>query len=545
MNSFSWQLHTAEIHFYQSISKVIYLIFKGEAQAALGLCNTLEEEVEKQGLAYLYPYVLFHKQVALIYAQEHQQAGQIGNQLMNLALATNNDFLKGLISFFSGISAYWSDRRSEARILIDQSLTLFESGTSRSDLHRIVARLARGLLNNRPQTRASAIKEIRDLLPYLESIQSNLMGTECHLALGLLYHDQGQKEKARQHLQAGFKQAQQRNYRHFMIISPQDTVRVCLLAQEYFEAGNDTAAFASLLVIQKFGHLARGELEKLSQHPNLQTARKALEIRRSIHRSQAPILRIETFGGLRLYFDNQLMPEGAWDRSQPRQLLVAILSQKNEKVPKEVLIEALWPEEHPETGEKNFKTTLQRLRKSLEPEISPVFGSSYLHLHHNLIFLDEDLCRVDTRQFWMLANEGKEKEKEGDHRGALDCFTRAADLYQGDFIPEEQYAPWVERCREDFRHKYLDLLTRSARYHEQSGAFKKAVACLKQAIETDPLLEEAYRNLMTLYAEKNLLNESLRVFEACRKALKDELDTKPDPVTVALYRGIKERTQKS
>ena len=422
LNSASWNIPNAEIRFYSTISRVIYLIFKGEARAALGLCNTLEEDMEKQGLTYLYPYVLFHKQVALVYAQEHQEAGQIGNQLMNLAMGTNNGFLKGLISFFSGLSAYWSDRRSEARSLIDQSLTFFESGPSRSDLHRVGARLARALLNNHPQARASAIKEIQELLSYLESIQSILMGTECHLALGLLYHDQGQKEKARQHLQSGLKQAQQRNYRHFMIISPRDTVRACLLAQECFEAGNDTAAFASLLVIQKFGPSALGELEKLSQHPNPQVSRKALEIRRSIHRSQAPFLRIETFGGLHLYFENRMMPETAWDRSQPRQLLIAILSQKNEKVPKEVLIEALWPEEHPETGEKNFKTTLQRLRKSLEPEISPVFGSSYLHLHHNLVFLDEDLCRVDARQFRALANEGKEKEKRGDRPGGLGLF---------------------------------------------------------------------------------------------------------------------------
>jgi DNA-binding SARP family transcriptional activator len=57
-------------------------------------------------------------------------------------------------------------------------------------------------------------------------------------------------------------------------------------------------------------------------------------------------------------------------------------------------------------------------------------------------------------------------------------------------------------------------------------------------------LEEAYRSLMILYAGKNLYNEALRAFEACRKALKDELDTKPDPATTALYRGIKERLSK-
>ena len=144
-----------------------------------------------------------------------------------------------------------------------------------------------------------------------------------------------------------------------------------------------------------------------------------------------------------------------------------------------------------------------------------------------------------------LFKEGEEREKGGDGPGALDCFIRALDLYQGDFIPEERYTPWVEQRREDLKHTYLDLLTRTARYHEQAGSFKKAVACLKQAIEADPLLEEAYRELMNLYAAQGLHNEALRVYESCKKALNADLDALPDPITVALYLGIKERQKKS
>jgi LuxR family transcriptional regulator, maltose regulon positive regulatory protein len=390
-----------------------------------------------------------------------------------------------------------------------------------------------------------AIKEIREVLSDLERIESHLTGAECHLALGLLCHDQGQEEQARAHLQKGFLIARQRDYRHFIIISPRDFLRVCTLAQEYLEAGSSAGDYAARLLVSKFGRQAEAELEKLSRHPHPQVSQKALELRRSIHRAATPLLRIQTFGGLRLYFNTQPMEDEAWGRLQPRKLLVAILSQENEKVHKEVLIEALWPEEHPATGEKNFKTTLQRLRKSLEPDLNPAFGSAYIHLHHNQIFLDETFCRIDSRKFMALFKEGEAREKGGDGPGALDCFIRALDLYQGDFIPEERYAPGVEQRREDLKQIYIDLLTRTARYHEQAGAFKKAATCLKQVIEADPLLEEAYCGLMSLYAGKGQFNEALRVYETCQKALQTGLDSKPDPVTVALYRGIKERQQKS
>jgi DNA-binding SARP family transcriptional activator len=225
--------------------------------------------------------------------------------------------------------------------------------------------------------------------------------------------------------------------------------------------------------------------------------------------------------------------------------LLAILSQRQERIHKEVLIEALWPDEKPGTGENSFKTTLQRLRKTLEPQIDPRFGSSYIHLHHNLVFLDEELCRVDCREFALLAREGANRGENGDLKGALDCYERAVALYQGDFIPEEVYGQWAENRREDFKNIFIDLLLRSAAGYESLGAFKKAVNRLEQALAADPLLEEACRRLMTLYASKNLYTEALRVYEACRRALKEELSTRPDPMTRALYEGIRERARKS
>jgi LuxR family maltose regulon positive regulatory protein len=543
INSFTWQFPTTQVHFYQIIAKVIYMIFHGEAQEAVELCTAIQEKLEKRGLIHPYPVTLFYKQVALVYAHEYQQAEQISSQVINLANILDNNSLMAASIFISGISAYWSNNRLEARSLIEQSLDLFRTDDSHSELYFFGSRVIRALLNSETEYRLEAIEEIQEVLIYFESNDSYLFQTECHLALGLLYLDEGQKDQARTHFQKGLRLARQRNYRHFMMISPQDTVRACLLAQEYLTDGDGTAEYAALLVTNKFGPLALEELKKLSGHSNPQVSNKAWEIRRSIHRAEAPLLHIETLGRLHLYFDQRPTVDRDWDRLQPRQLLTTLLSQKNRKTDKEVLIEALWPEADVATGGKSFKTTLQRLRKSLEPDLSQDFGSSYVHLLHNKVFLDPELCRVDAWYFNDLYREGRQKEKSGDDKGAMDCFTRALDLYRGDFIPEEQDAPWVIGLREDLKNKYLEILTCLARQHRQAGAFKKAVACLKQAIEADLLLEETYRSLMTLYDGQSLYTEAIRVFEACKKALKTGLDTAPDPLTVALFRGIRERAQ--
>lgn len=70
------------------------------------------------------------------------------------------------------------------------------------------------------------------------------------------------------------------------------------------------------------------------------------------------------------------------------------------------------------------------------------------------------------------------------------------------------------------------------------GAVNKAISTYKKVIQTDSILEEAYQKLMLLYSGKGKRNEALRVYEACKKALKKELDSQPDQVTVSLYKKI-------
>ncbi len=51
--------------------------------------------------------------------------------------------------------------------------------------------------------------------------------------------------------------------------------------------------------------------------------------------------------------------------------------------------------------------------------------------------------------------------------------------------------------------------------------------------------------MMALYSSKGMYNETLKTYEACKKALKAELKTIPDAVTTSLYEKTLERIAKS
>jgi two-component SAPR family response regulator len=196
-------------------------------------------------------------------------------------------------------------------------------------------------------------------------------------------------------------------------------------------------------------------------------------------------------------------------------------------------------------AERNFKTTLQRLRKSLEPFILKDFGSSYIHLHDNIVFLDTELCHVDADGFLSLIKMAQEKEKRGDGKGTFSFYAEALEIYKGDFLPEELYAPWADKKREELRAKYIELLNKMAKLHEKQGAMRKAVDCYKKAIQIDPLIEESYQKLMTFYSGKGMYNDALRTYEECKKALKKGLKSKPDETTDSIHKKILERVNAS
>jgi LuxR family maltose regulon positive regulatory protein len=150
------------------------------------------------------------------------------------------------------------------------------------------------------------------------------------------------------------------------------------------------------------------------------------------------------------------------------------------------------------------------------------------------------LCQVDAFQFIALCQQGEKAEQTGDPRNAAALYQQAVALYEGDFLSEELYHDWVETRREELRDRYLQVLSRLAKLHEDRGSLVKATDCYAKIVQADPLAEAACRRLMQLYSQRGLRNAALRVYEECRKSLQEMLNTEPEEVTTAVYRKVLE-----
>ena len=386
---------------------------RGDFSKAEILVEKLQEEIDKHGFLYMAPWIYEISGYLRASQGKFSEAEKIGKQYLSTAISLKNGLFKGLAFRLLGLIYLHENDFRKAREAIDQSMDAFSSEAP-SKYHLNRTRIQMGLVCLHLKEFRRAEKELGEALQYFSSISNYISLAEVHFAIAFLQHDQGMNDDAISHLQNGFKIARERKYEYFYTLGTKYLIKACILALELkvSEAIDDAAHLLST----RLSSLAEEDLKKLSNHPDSRVREKAWEIRRKIHRSKAPPLRIETLGAFRLFRGDSLMEEDEWDRSQPKKLLKTILSYGGERIPKEIIIDELWPEESPRGAERNFKTTLQRLRKSLEPFIDKDFGSSYIHLHDNIVSLDAELCHVDADRFLSLLKMAEEKQKKGGGR---------------------------------------------------------------------------------------------------------------------------------
>jgi LuxR family maltose regulon positive regulatory protein len=530
---------------FKAVELMIQCLLKnhqGDFDKSQALLEELQDEIEKHGFVYMVPWTYEISGYLMAAQGEFSEAEKIGKQYLNVAISLKNGLFKGSALRLLGLTYLYKNDFEKAREALERSMTAFsEEAPSRYHFHRVKIKM--GLVCTQRKEYKRAEKELDEALEYFSSISAYISLAEVQFALALLKQAEGKKKDVVLYLQNGFKIAKEKKYTYFYNLGSTYLLRACLLALELKVDG--AIDYAAHLLATRLSSVAEEELKKLSNHPDSRLREKVWEIRRMIHRSKIPRLRIETLGGLQVFRGDSPIEENQWDRIQPKQLLKAIVSYGGHRIPKEILIDELWQEENPKVAENSFKTTLQRLRKSLEPLVHKDFGSSYIHLHENIVLLDSELCDVDADRFLSLFKMAEEKEKRGDTKAALSFYTEAAEIYKGDFVPEELYAPWVDKMREELRGKFIELLNKMAGLHERQGSLKKAMDCYKKVIQVDPLIEESYQKLMTFYSGRGMYNDALRTYEECKKALKKGLKSKPDTTTDVIHKKILERVSTS
>ena len=344
---------------------------------------------------------------------------------------------------------------------------------------------------------------------------------------------------ARKDLEEAFRLAIASRCQQFPIIRPADLERACslCLALEIAPAVDHARHLLTRGSETRPRDLTEAPLPDPREH-----AIDAGEDRRTLHHARTRVLTIRTFGGLEILRNGtHPVADDGWQGSRPALLFKAILVHGCRHIPKDILIEALWPDQPPEKSLRNFKVTLHRLRKLFEPDMDSTLGSAYIHLKDNLVSLDAHLCRVDTDAFHRLCKKARRVEPGGDREDLLEMSRAAEMVYRGDFLPEEPYLTWAEMKRSTLREEFLQLMYRLGKLLFQQKEFSEARRCYRRILRIDPAQEKAQRRLMRLLSDAGRSGEAVRLYREFRAYLETEIGATPDEATTGLFRSINDQ----
>jgi DNA-binding SARP family transcriptional activator len=250
-----------------------------------------------------------------------------------------------------------------------------------------------------------------------------------------------------------------------------------------------------------------------------------------------PLL-IYVLGGFRVYRGDE--PVDDFPTRKAQSLFCYLILNRHRFHRREILADMLWGRSEPRNARRCLNTALWRLRRVLEShEVEP--GAYLIVERERISFNSESDYWLDVEEFQTLCTVfGSQSRDANPDTWDVDPLRRAVELYQGDLM-DGFYDDWCLYERERLHQTFLRILSRLMVYHGAKAQYDEGIAYGQRILSLDPLREEVHREVMRYCQLAGRRACALRQFEACQRALREELGTDPMPETMALYRRIQER----
>ncbi|MFN8568522.1 MAG: BTAD domain-containing putative transcriptional regulator [Kouleothrix sp.] len=310
-----------------------------------------------------------------------------------------------------------------------------------------------------------------------------------------------------------------------MIESPEVDIRINI-ARLLGDLGT-AAAYPSLRIMQK----DRSQAVR-------QVADQALS--RLIYRPPYR-LRIRTLGAFAVWRGDQEVRDRDWRSSKARQLFQLLLTERGRTLPRDRVLEALWPDMEPDAAANNLRVTLNRLSKAVEPDRPDGAPPAYISQQGETYgFNVSSDYQIDAVDFAEAVAEGQRAARRGQRSAAISAFRTAMTLYGGPYLPDNMYEDWTVVERERLTMLFNDAAIRLGGLLLDEGLAHDTIGLGWRVLENDRAHEEAYRLLMRAHASLGERSTALRLYTRCVAMLQEELGVEPMIETTALYTTLRD-----
>jgi DNA-binding SARP family transcriptional activator len=246
------------------------------------------------------------------------------------------------------------------------------------------------------------------------------------------------------------------------------------------------------------------------------------------------MLTARLLGRLWVVVDGQVVDTASSRRT--RNVLAYLLTHREAPVPRDVLMDVFWGDAHPDAARNSVHVALSGVRRVLRAA-----GAEPLleRRHDTYRFADHLDVWIDVEAFEQACREGRRAEAAGNDLAALAAYERAGQLYDGDFLADDPYAPWAGEIRETLRAQAGDAACRQVTLYGRLGDDRLAVLIGRRVVAGDPCNEPVHRQLMDSYARTGQRHLALLQYQRCREALWTTFRIPPAVETTVLYESLR------
>jgi len=250
-------------------------------------------------------------------------------------------------------------------------------------------------------------------------------------------------------------------------------------------------------------------------------------------RDEPTAVRIYLAGRVYVEHHEVVRDEAGLPGRQGRLLFGFLVLNHGRPLARDQLVSAVWGEGVPEVVDASLNALISKLRRFLNGAglkgtvaLESSFGSYRLQLPAG--------SWVDIDQAELSFHEAEAASRNADLRAVYAAALVAGAIARRPFLAGET-VPWVLAQRERMRTLLVRALDYQSDFYQWHGEPDVALKLAQEAVTIEPFRETGHQRLMRLLQDQGNRAEALRVYERCRRLLRDELGVSPSAETEALY----------
>jgi len=220
--------------------------------------------------------------------------------------------------------------------------------------------------------------------------------------------------------------------------------------------------------------------------------------------------------------------------TSPAALLALLGIDPGRQRTREELMALLWPDDDRETGRQRLRQAIYSLRQQFGAAFED--GANVLEADRINVGLSRGRIATDVDAFEAAILAARDASTSLESALFLE---KAVGLYAGDLAPGIYLEPIIAE-RNRLSESHLRALQSLTHAYEQSGRTDEAIQCAHRTIAINPLLEEAYCDLMRLYAAAGKPSAVLRQYQDLERILRAELGEEPSDTTRSLMLSLRD-----